>query len=257
MFELRLESVGSLHQPAALATSVGGKAFVAPAQATAEMVEKQYPVGQRAQLSRHFAEQVVLEAVRLIGPAYECRVQLQDGTPDEAIRTLEEVVGLMQARVEGAPRIQLGDPEKLRLLLESAYICLVYAHDRQFAVSLSGIRTVPHQIEAVYRKMLPQTRLRFLLADDPGAGKTILAGLLVKELKLREAMERILVLCPPPLAIQWQNELLRWFGESFEIIFLAVDQQQPVNPCQRATQVISSIGNAKQEDVRERVFQRR
>jgi len=172
MFELRLESVGSLHQPAALATSVGGKAFVDLPKATAEMVEKQYPVGQRAQLPRHFAEQVVLEAVRLIGAAYECRVQLQDGTPDEAIRTLEEVVGLMQTRVEGAPRIQLGDPEKLRLLLESAYIRLVYAHDRQFAVSLSGIRTLPHQIEAVYRKMLPQPRLRFLLADDPGAGKT-------------------------------------------------------------------------------------
>jgi SNF2 family DNA or RNA helicase len=58
-------------------------------------------------------------------------------------------------------------------------------------------------------KMLPQPRLRFLLADDPGAGKTIMAGLFIKEMKLREAIDRILILCPAPLTIQWQDELLR------------------------------------------------
>src|SRR5881396_2048412 len=78
-------------------------------------------------------------------------------------------------------------------------------------VRLAGIRTLPHQIEAVYLRMLPQPRLRYLLADDPGAGKTIMAGLLVKELKLREAIERVLILCPAPLTIQWQDEMLRWF----------------------------------------------
>ena len=78
------------------------------------------------------------------------------------------------------PAVHPADAEKLRLLVESARIRLAYAHDRQFAVSLSGIRTLPHQIEAVYMKMLPQPRLRFLLADDPGAGKTIMAGLLAQ-----------------------------------------------------------------------------
>jgi SNF2 family DNA or RNA helicase len=118
-----------------------------------------------------------------------------------------------------------GDRVRLQSLgTESARIRLAYAHDRQFAVSLSGIRTLAHQIEAVYMKMLPQPRLRFLLADDPGAGKTIMAGLLLKEMKLREAIERILILCPAPLTIQWQDELLRWFGEPFEVIFSAVDQ---------------------------------
>src|SRR5205807_2240038 len=149
------------------------------------------------------------------------------------------------------------DAEQIRLLIESARIRLAYSYDRQFAVSLSGIRTLPHQIEAVYMKMLPQPRLRFLLADDPGAGKTIMAGLLLKEMKLREAIERILILCPAPLTIQWQDELLRWFGEPFEIIFSAVDQQQLVNPWQRATQVIASLDYAKQDDVRERVWQQR
>ena len=156
--------------------------------------------------------------------------------------------------VEAPTAFKPVDPERLRLLVESARIRLAYTHDRHFAVSLSGIRTLPHQIEAVYLRMLPQPRLRFLLADDPGAGKTIMAGLLIKEMKLREAIERVLILCPAPLTIQWQDEMLRWFGESFDIIFSAVDQQQLVNPWQRSTQVIASIDYAKQDDVRERVW---
>jgi SNF2 family DNA or RNA helicase len=143
------------------------------------------------------------------------------------------------------------------LLIESARVRLAYAYDKHFAVSLSGIRTLPHQIEAVYLKMLPQPRLRFLLADDPGAGKTIMAGLLVKEMKLREAIERVLILCPSPLTIQWQDELLRWFNEPFDIIFSAVDQQQLVNPWRRSNQVIASLDYAKQEGVRERVWNER
>lgn len=193
----------------------------------------------------------------LIGSGYECRVRLPDGTPDEAILSLEEGAALAGQTIITPTAIRPADAEKLRLLVESARIRLAYAHDRQFAVSLSGIRTLPHQIEAVYMKMLPQPRLRFLLADDPGAGKTIMAGLLLKEMKLREAIERILILCPAPLTIQWQDELLRWFGESFEVIFSAVDQQQLVNPWQRATQVIAPLDYAKQEDVRERIWQQR
>ena len=143
----------------------------------------------------------------------------------------------------------------MRLLIESARIRLAYAYDRQFAVSLSGIRTLPHQIEAVYRKMLPQPRLRFLLADDPGAGKTIMAGLPIKELKLREAVDRCLILVPAPLTIQWQDELLRFFNEPFQIIHSANDQQQLLNLWEREAQVVSSIDYAKQDDVRERVWQ--
>jgi superfamily II DNA or RNA helicase len=216
-----------------------------------------FPLGQKITLPGHFLEPVTLEAIRFIGSGYECRVRLADGTPDEAILSLEEGAALTSQVVTTQTAIHPADAEKLRLLVESARIRLAYAHDRQFAVSLSGIRTLPHQIEAVYMKMLPQPRLRFLLADDPGAGKTIMAGLLLKEMKLREAIERILILCPAPLTIQWQDELLRWFGEPFEVIFSAVDQQQLVNPWQRATQVIASLDYAKQEDVRERVWQQR
>ena len=84
-----------------------------------------------------------------------------------------------------------------------------------------------------------------------------MAGLLIKEMRLREALDRVLILCPAPLTIQWQDELLRWFGEPFDIIFSAVDQQQLVNPWHRATQVIASLDYAKQDEVRERVWSER
>jgi hypothetical protein len=81
-----------------------------------------------------------------------------------------------------------------------------------------------------------------------------MAGLVIKEMKLREAIDRILILCPAPLTIQWRDELLRWFNEPFDMIFSAVDQQQLVNPWQRAPQVIASLDYAKQDSVRERVW---
>jgi len=218
-------------------------------------------IGQRIFLPGHFDVPVVLEDARPLGSddsaGYECRVRLPDGSLEEAVISAEEVVAVLGKEPDEAKAETPVDAEKLRLLIESARVRLAYAHDQQFAVSLSGIRTLPHQIEAVYQAMLPQPRLRFLLADDPGAGKTIMAGLLVKELKLREAIERILILCPAPLTIQWQDEMLRWFGEPFDIIFSAVDQQQLTNPWQRSSQIIASIDYAKQDDVRERVWQQR
>ena len=215
------------------------------------------PVGQKITLPGHFEHAVTLEGVRPLGKGFECRVRLASGTLDEAIISEAEAHALIGDAGGEHSNITPVDAEQLRLLIESARIRLAYAHDPHFAVSLSGIRTLPHQIEAVYMKMLPQPRLRFLLADDPGAGKTIMAGLLIKEMKLREAIERILILCPAPLTIQWQDEMLRWFGESFDIIFSAVDQQQLTNPWQRSNQIVSSMDYAKQDVVRERVWQQR
>jgi len=150
-------------------------------------------------------------------------VRLPDGSLDEVVISANEALALANTDHRPGTSTQPVDADKMRLLIESARIRMAYAYDSQFAVSVSGIRTLPHQVEAVYQRMLPQPRLRFLLADDPGAGKTIMAGLLVKELKLREAVERILILCPAPLTIQWQDEMLRWFGEPFDIIFAAVN----------------------------------
>ena len=213
-------------------------------------------------LTGHFEVPVLLEDVRPLGAngsaGFECRVRLPDGSLEEAVIAPEEVASLLGAESEREQTAPLrADANLLRLLVESARIRLAYAYDRQFAVSLSGIRTLPHQIEAVYMKMLPQPRLRFLLADDPGAGKTIMAGLLIKELKLRGAIERCLILVPAPLTIQWQEELLRFFNEPFQIIHSANDQQQLLNLWERERQVVSSIDYAKQEDVRDRVWQQR
>ncbi len=218
--------------------------------------------GRRVALPGHFDGTVILEAVRPLGvdgsAGYECRVRLPDGTLDEAVISAEEAAAAFGADGEDAAQpAQPVDAERLRLLIESARIRLAHAYDQQFAVSLSGIRTLPHQIEAVYLKMLPQPRLRFLLADDPGAGKTIMAGLLIKEMKLRAAIERCLILVPAPLTIQWQDELLRFFNEPFQVIHSANDRQQVLNPWQRESQVIASIDYAKRDEVRERVWQQR
>ena len=225
------------------------------------MVESRFAMqlGRRVSLRGHFEGPVILEEVRPLGvdgsAGYECRVRLPDGVLEEAIISAEEASAVFAA--DERATAQPVDPEKLRLLIESTRIRLAYAYDRQFAVSLSGIRTLPHQIEAVYLRMLPQPRLRFLLADDPGAGKTIMAGLLIKELKLREAMDRCLILVPAPLTIQWQDELLRFFDEPFQTIHSANDQHQLLNLWERESQVISSIDYAKQDEVRERVWQQR
>jgi outer membrane protein assembly factor BamB len=123
------------------------------------------PIGQQVSLPGHFNVSVVLEAARPLARGFECRLRLPDGTLEEAVISADEAQALAGTSPVADTRTPLANADQLRLLVESARIRLAYAHDRQFAVSLSGIRTLPHQIEAVSMKMLPQPRLRFLLAD--------------------------------------------------------------------------------------------
>ena len=97
-------------------------------------------------------------------------------------------------------------------------IRLAHLFDPVLAVHTSLVESLPHQITAVYEAMLPRQPLRFLLAADPGAGKTIMAGLLIKELIARGDLQRCLIVCPGSLAEQWQDELYRRFHLSFEIL---------------------------------------
>ena len=130
------------------------------------------PIGQRVLLPGHFDQAVILEGVRPLGRGIECRVRLPDGSLDETVISEEEAHILIGDNGDNdTTTIIPADADQVRLFIESTRIRLAYTHDPHFAVSLSGIRTLPHQIEAVYEKMLPQPRLRFLLADDPGAGK--------------------------------------------------------------------------------------
>ena len=121
--------------------------------------------------------------------------------------------------LERGPRWSFdGDGQLFRLVSEARRIKLAHNFDPLLAVHTSDVEPLPHQITAVYDSMLTRQPLRFLLADDPGAGKTIMAGLLIKELKARGDLERCLVVCPGSLAEQWQDELYRRFQLPFEIM---------------------------------------
>ena len=119
---------------------------------------------------------------------------------------------------EGRPWSFDGDGALFRLVSEAQRIHLAHLFDPVLAVHTSVVEPLPHQITAVYESMLPRQPLRFLLADDPGAGKTIMAGLLIKELIARGDLQRCLVVCPGSLAEQWQDELYRRFNLPFEIL---------------------------------------
>ena len=119
---------------------------------------------------------------------------------------------------EGRPWAFDADGRRFRLVSEAHRIRLAHLFDPVLAVHTSIVEPLPHQITAVYEEMLPRQPLRFLLADDPGAGKTIMAGLLMKELIARGDLQRCLVVCPGSLAEQWQDELYRRFHLPFEIV---------------------------------------
>ena len=111
-----------------------------------------------------------------------------------------------------------GDGGLFRLTAEARRIRLAYLFDPRLAVHLSLIEPLPHQILAVYGDMLPRQPLRFCLADDPGAGKTIMAGLYIKELMLRGDLQRCLIVAPGGLVSQWQDELSEKFSLEFSIL---------------------------------------
>ncbi|NKK89562.1 DUF3883 domain-containing protein [Rhizobium leguminosarum bv. viciae] len=129
---------------------------------------------------------------------------------------------------EDAPRLKLvstgtvwsfeEDGAMLRLVTEANRIKLAHYFDPYLAIHTSLVDPLPHQISAVYGEMLPRQPLRFLLADDPGAGKTIMAGLLIKELIARSDLERCLIVAPGSLVEQWQDELGEKFSLEFDIL---------------------------------------
>lgn len=122
--------------------------------------------------------------------------------------------------------------------------------DPLLAMNISKIDPLPFQIEAVYGYILKLPRIRFLIADDPGAGKTIMAGLIIKELKLRGIINKILIVVPGHLKYQWIRELKEKFQESVTVIDRSsLDDHYGENPWQRESQVITSIDFAKREEI--------
>lgn len=145
--------------------------------------------------------------------------------------------------------------EEFKLGLEAYRISQSALFDPMMAVHTSNVEPLPHQISAVYESMLPKQPLRYVLADDPGAGKTIMAGLLIRELLLRADAKRILIVAPGSLTEQWQDELLEKFGVTFDI-FSREKQEQCAsgNFFEQYDQVICRLDQlSRSEDFQEKL----
>jgi hypothetical protein len=130
-------------------------------------------------------------------------------------------------KVRGSAFTYDGDPDDFLLGVEAQRIRIAYQFDPLFAVNSSVVDVLPHQVEAVYRYLLPLPRIRFLLADDTGAGKTIMTGLLTKELLFRGTISKVLIITPGGLTRQWQDEMQEKFGLPFRRINRASFEAEP------------------------------
>src|SRR5256886_9615489 len=173
------------------------------------------------------------DSVKLIGEG------LTTGKVHQPILTAEQI-----ATLEISPEKQPfdGDPSRFRLGIEAMRLGLAYEYDPYFSLSIARVDPLHHHLEAVYDYFLKLPRIRFLLADDPGAGKTIMAGLLVKELQIRGLANRTLIVTPANLSFQWQRELKDKFRENFEVIRSDILRANyGSNPWQEKKQVITSM----------------
>jgi len=159
---------------------------------------------------------VTVVAVEAMGGAVNLTYRTIDGRTDTTLLYPKAAEALTIAAAGG--KAYDADPADYRLALEARRIELAGHFDPMLAVNTSDVQPLPHQIRAVYGSMLGRTPLRFLLADDPGAGKTIMAGLYIKELVLRGDVQRCIVVAPGGLVEQWQDELVQKFGLRFEIL---------------------------------------
>ncbi len=176
-----------------------------------------------------------------------------EGSPQSRLLFRNEEASLEVDASEG-PWSFDGDGALLRLVSEANRIRLAHLFDPYLAVHTSRIEPLPHQITAVYSEMLGRQPLRFLLADDPGAGKTIMTGLLIKELMVRGDLERCLVVTPGNLVEQWQDELAQKFGLAFTILTREGVETSMGNPFEANPLMISRLDMlSRNEDLKERL----
>ena len=157
---------------------------------------------------------------------------------------------LADARKVGAQANFSADREGVFLGIEVRRHRYASLYDPLLAVNTSKVDPLPHQVEAVYGHVLKLPRIRFLIADDPGAGKTIMAGLIIKELRLRRLAERILIVAPGHLKDQWRREMMERFKESFiEVNRDYIRSSFGTNPFERDNLLIASKDFCKQDDI--------
>lgn len=149
--------------------------------------------------------------------AAEVTYKKSDGSVDHRLLYPEEASQLSVLALS-SPNAFTADGHLFQVVSEAQRIRLAFLFDPYLAVHTSAIEPLPHQISAVYKDMLPKHPLRYVLADDPGAGKTIMTGLLLKELMIRRDVARCMIVCPGNLVEQWQDELYTKFNIHFEIL---------------------------------------
>jgi SNF2 family DNA or RNA helicase len=179
-----------------------------------------------------------------------------DGTLKDRLLNRADELSLSIA-TQGRPWSFDGDGESFKLAVEAKRIDLAFLFDPMMAVHTSNVEPLPHQITAVYESMLPRQPLRYVLADDPGAGKTIMAGLYIRELIMRADARRIVIVAPGSLVEQWRDELFEKFGLEFHIFSKELEMAAPSgNPFDNFDQVIVRLDQmSRNEELQEKLIQ--
>ncbi|MGF1614848.1 MAG: SNF2-related protein [Gammaproteobacteria bacterium] len=196
-----------------------------------------------------FNEPMRVETVEANGP--ESWAVGLVGTQSERFRKVTlTAADLEHLSILGTQRSFHGDGRLLRLGLQAYALGIAYEFDPYFGLSISRVDPLPHQLEAICDYLLKLARVRFLLADDAGAGKTIMSGLLIRELELRGLAERILIVCPANLAFRWQRELKEKFDAKFLVMKgQDIRDQFGVHQWLERRRVITSLDLAKRADI--------
>src|SRR3954465_4055606 len=203
-------------------------------------------------------EPSVVATVAAVVPIGEGAVQVfyrtPDGTTKERLLGRCDEVNLAVATVE-RPWSFDGDGAAFQLAVEAKRIDLAFLFDPMMAVHTSNVDPLPHQITAVYESLLPRQPPRFVPADDPGAGKTIMAGLYTRELIMRADARRVLIVTPGSLVEQWRDELFEKFGLEFRIYSTALEQATPSgNPFDDQHQLIVRLDQmSRNEEMQEKL----
>lgn len=177
-----------------------------------------------------------------------------DGTLLERMLFRNDEVNLSLAEA-GRPWAFDAPGEEFKLAAEAYRINLAHLFDPMMAVHTSNVEPLPHQITAVYESMLPRQPLRYVLADDPGAGKTIMAGLFIRELLMRADAKRILIVAPGSLVEQWQDEMFEKFGLSFKLFSREqVEQSRSGNPFDEVDLLVARVDQlSRAEDLQDKL----
>lgn len=195
------------------------------------------------------AEAVVIDKIRTLGSKYSLSYTgINSNKRFSKILDEQQMAALELLTSDGEFNFK-GNPDKFVLFAEAERINSAYQFDPLFAINCSVVDPLPHQVEAVYKYLLPQPKIRFLLADDTGAGKTIMTGLLLKELIMRKMVERVLIVTPGGLTKQWQeDEMGVKFNIPFKLVNRDVFSSEPT-VFQTSDRIVASIDFICREDI--------